>query len=210
MKQLSYIYTYMSSLLDFPPTPSHSSRSSQSTELSSLYYSFPLAVSPIIVHMSVLISQFMPHSPSPHVSTYTVSTSESLFLPWKQMRVWSVAQSCLTLCNPMGCCLPDSSVHGIFQAQILEWVAISSSQGSFAPRDQTCISCIGRHIICATGETQKQVHLYYFSRVICRDMDGSKALLFLSNKYFVGWQLYCISRCIFGRIMNIRILQFIC
>ena len=42
-----------------------------------------------------------------------------------------VAQSCLTLCDPMDCSLPDSSFHGILQARILEWVAISSSRGSF-------------------------------------------------------------------------------
>ena len=40
-------------------------------------------------------------------------------------------QSCLTLCNPMDCSPPGSSVHGIFQARILEWVAISSSQRIF-------------------------------------------------------------------------------
>ena len=38
-----------------------------------------------------------------------------------------VAQSCLTLCNPMDCSLPGSSVHGIFQARVLEWVAIAFS-----------------------------------------------------------------------------------
>ena len=37
--------------------------------------------------------------------------------------------SCLTLCNPMDCSLPGSSVHGIFQARVLEWVAISFSRG---------------------------------------------------------------------------------
>ena len=41
-----------------------------------------------------------------------------------------VAQSCLTLCNPMDCGLPDSSVHGILQARILEWVAKPSSRRS--------------------------------------------------------------------------------
>ena len=46
------------------------------------------------------------------------------------MRVCSVAQFCLTLCDPMDCSLPGSSVHGILQARILEWVAISSSRGS--------------------------------------------------------------------------------
>ena len=44
-----------------------------------------------------------------------------------------VTQSCLTLCNTMDCSLPGSSVHGISQARILEWVAISSSKGSSCP-----------------------------------------------------------------------------
>ena len=60
-----------------------------------------------------------------------------------------VTQSCLTLCDPIDCSLPGSSVHGIFQAIVLEWVAISFSRGSAQPRDQTCISpisCIGRWI----------------------------------------------------------------
>ena len=48
-----------------------------------------------------------------------------------------VAQSCPTLCDPMDCSLPGSSVHKIFQARILEWVAISFSRGSSQPRDQT-------------------------------------------------------------------------
>ena len=41
-----------------------------------------------------------------------------------------VAQLCMTLCDPMDCSLPGSSVHGIFQARILEWVAISFSKRS--------------------------------------------------------------------------------
>ena len=52
-----------------------------------------------------------------------------------------VTQSCLTLCNPMDCSPPGSSVHGILQAGILEWVAISSSRGSSQPRDQTQTFC---------------------------------------------------------------------
>jgi len=42
-----------------------------------------------------------------------------------------VAQSCRTLCDPMDCCLPGSSVHGIFQVRILEWVAISNQHLNF-------------------------------------------------------------------------------
>ena len=53
-----------------------------------------------------------------------------------------VTQSCPTLCDPIDCSLPGSSVHGIFQAIVLEWVAISFSRGSSQPRAQTWVSCI--------------------------------------------------------------------
>ena len=53
-----------------------------------------------------------------------------------------VTQPCLTLCDPMDCSPPSSSVHGIFQARILECIAISSSRGSSQPRDWGHISCI--------------------------------------------------------------------
>ena len=46
-----------------------------------------------------------------------------------------VNQSCPTLCDPMDCSPPGSSIHGIFQARILEWVAILFSRGSSQPRD---------------------------------------------------------------------------
>ena len=67
-----------------------------------------------------------------------------------------VAQSCLTLCDPMYWSLPASSVHGILQARILEWVAISLSRGSSWPRDWTWVSHIaGRFFtIWATREAQ--------------------------------------------------------
>ena len=56
-----------------------------------------------------------------------------------------VAQSCLTLCDSMDCSLPGSSVHGILQARILEWVAIPFSRGSSQPRDGTQVSyTVGR------------------------------------------------------------------
>ena len=56
---------------------------------------------------------------------------------------WSeVGQSCPTPLDPMDCKLPCSSIHGIFQARILEWVAISFSRRSFQPRNWTQVSCI--------------------------------------------------------------------
>ena len=61
-------------------------------------------------------------------------------LIWSELRV--VTQSCLTLCDPVDCSLPGSSVHWILQARILEWVAISYSRRSSSPRNQTWVSCI--------------------------------------------------------------------
>ena len=73
------------------------------------------------------------------------------------------AQSCLTLCDPIGCSLPgSSSVHGILQARILGWVAISYFRGSSPPRDRThlfCVSCIDRWILYhwAPGDPTKSI-----------------------------------------------------
>ena len=75
---------------------------------------------------------------------------------WNRMSYWwnyklslilretkpSLTQSCPTLCNPVGCSPPRSFVHGIFQARVLEWAAISFSRGSSRPRDQTQVSRI--------------------------------------------------------------------
>ena len=58
------------------------------------------------------------------------------------VHAYIVAQLCLTLCNPMDCSLSGSSVHGILQARILEWVAMPSSRGSSQPKDQTQVSRI--------------------------------------------------------------------
>ena len=53
-----------------------------------------------------------------------------------------VAQSCLTLCDPMDSSLWSSSIHGIFQARVLEWAAISFSRGASQPKDRTLVSHI--------------------------------------------------------------------
>ena len=70
-----------------------------------------------------------------------------------------VAQSCPTLCKPMDCSLPGSSVHGIFQAIVLEWIAISFSKGSSQPRDGIQVSHIvdRRFTIWATREVLENV-----------------------------------------------------
>ena len=70
----------------------------------------------------------------------------------------SVTKPCLTPCDPMDCNPLGSSVHGISQSRILEWIAISSSRGSSWPRNWThisCITCIGKQILyhCVTWES---------------------------------------------------------
>ena len=61
---------------------------------------------------------------------------------WKCESESEVAQSCPTLCDPMACSLPGSSIHGIFQARVLEWGAIAFSRGSSRPRDRSQVSRI--------------------------------------------------------------------
>ena len=80
-----------------------------------------------------------------------------------------VTQVSLTLCKSLDCSLTGSLVHGISQAKILEWVAISYSRGSSQPRDRTrvsCFSCIGRQILyhCTTWEAFN-VYLWQMSGV---------------------------------------------
>ena len=97
----------------------------------------------------------------PHSLSYLLSglLQEKLVHPvlveCKQQPHWGhtcvpLLQSCLTLCDPMDFSWSGSSVCGILQARILEWVAIPSSRRSSLPRDWTClfyVSCIGRHVL---------------------------------------------------------------
>ena len=87
--------------------------------------------------------------------------------------------TCPTLCDPIGCSPPGSSVHGVFQARIPQWVAISSSRGSSQSWDQiqiSCVSCIGRKILyhCTTWgapsthvSSIKKCHFMHHSFRIC-------------------------------------------
>ena len=76
-------------------------------------------------------------------------------------------------CDPMDCSLPGASVHGILQARILEWVAISFSRVSSWPRDRICISCIGRQVLYlwATGEAIDLLALlfpFWYKSIKCK------------------------------------------
>ena len=84
------------------------------------------------------------------------STSVKLHL--KKVKVL-VTQSCLTHCAPVDCSPPGSSVHGILQARILEWVAVPISRGSCRARDPTRVSCIaGRLSLRRTNKLECHYH----------------------------------------------------
>ena len=90
------------------------------------------------------------------------------------------AQSCPTLCDPMDHSIPCSSVHGILQARILEWVAISFSRKSYPYRDWTPISCISRQVLYhwATREAHKKIiSAYKFIIIIIIFTENSLGLL---------------------------------
>ena len=84
------------------------------------------------------------------MSTVSVNTQQSreecyedpLLIKLAAASEVKVAQLCSTLCRPMDCYPPGSSVHGVLQARVLEWVAISFSRGSFQSKDSTQVSCI--------------------------------------------------------------------
>ena len=89
------------------------------------------------------------HCPSPPTQNiYILNPHSQCFRMWLHLEVGSLKRcvrakslhSCPTLCDPMDCSLPGSSVHGIFQARLLEWVAVSFSRGSSWPRDRTQVS----------------------------------------------------------------------
>ena len=118
----------------------------------------------------------------------------------------SVAQSCLTLCNPMDSSPQGSFVLGIFQARILTWVAISSFRGSSPPRGRSqvsCVFCTGRWILyhCATGKALcigKLSELsVYFPHLKTYPLKDTKIVYFLTYskfplqlKYMIVWDRY--------------------
>ena len=83
------------------------------------------------------------------------------------------AQSCPTVCDPMACSLPGSSVQGILQARILEWVTMPSFRGSSQPRDRTQISCMSLVLQADSllselpGKSLSLNRTSYICRIIC-------------------------------------------
>ena len=111
-----------------------------------LNYRTKLALTPYFLHASSTISSRL-STPAPQ--------DAQVVLKWSE-----VCQSCPALCGPMDCSLPGSAVHGIFQARILEWAAISFSRGSSQPRDRTQVFCIADRR-CTIWATREALKLYY-------------------------------------------------
>ena len=100
---------------------------------------------------------------------FTAEPAEKSYIYiWSEVKWSEVPQSCPTLCDPMDCSLPGSSIHGILQARVLEWVAVCFSRRSSQPRDQTRVSRIaGRHYhLSHQGRLiYIYIYIYIYSRV---------------------------------------------
>ena len=83
-------------------------------------------------------------------------------------------QSCPTLGDPKDCSSPGSSVHGVLQARILEWVAIPFSRGSSGPRDRTLVSCTAGRFstIWVTGKPAEDIKKYMGLKASIHDPKG--------------------------------------
>ena len=132
-------------MLSFKPTFSFSSF----TYNKRLYSSSSLHAIRVVSSAYLRLLIFLPEILIPACA----SSSPAFLVMYSAYKLWKeseseVAQSCLTLCNPVDSSIPDSSIHGILQARILEWVAISFSWESSQPRYQTLVSHIaGRFFI---------------------------------------------------------------
>ena len=115
--------------------PSFLSRLPISNYLNGINFSMFLKVSSKMMFLSIF---FIP----PTNSFFTVTYA------W--VCILSCFSQCSSLCDPMDCSPPGSSVHGILQARILKWVAMLSFRGSSRPRDRTWVShvpCFGRGVL---------------------------------------------------------------
>ena len=104
-----------------------------------------------------------------------------------------VAQLCPTLCDPMDCSPPGSSIHGIIRARVLEWIVIPFSKASFWPRGRIWVSCItyGFFTIWATRE----IHICIFKT------DGCLCVMVV-RLFFVSLLVFCEYKNYYGLVLS--------
>ena len=108
-------------------------------------------------------------------------TGNSELTPLRPLCDDLVTQSCWTLCDPMDCSLLGSSVHGISQARMLEWVTMPFSRGSFQPRGRIWASCIAvscpvPYPILSPSFSSSLSRKKVFCSLMCRKIVGEAAL----------------------------------
>ena len=168
-------------------------------------------------HVNISIELNTPFSNFPNSQIpFALNFPNHAFHLVMSLRWGEVTQSCPTLCDPTDRSLPGSSIHGIFQARILEWVAISFSRGSSRPRDQTEVSRIvdRRFTVWATREKSllTWVSLFFHPDMLKRSgycsADCSTSCSFLVASIWHLWSLFlseqdCRSRVPWIRVKNI-------
>ena len=110
-----------------------------------------------------------------------------------------VTQLCPILCDPTDCTLPGSSVYGILQARILEWIAIPFSRGSFPPRDWTQVSCITGRLFTIWATGKKGEYRNFFRRGMLRCQKWG----------FYPGGLSCVPSFILSRWWRLGVLNFV-
>ena len=144
-----------------------------------------------------------------HAASHGAAKSRTQMI-WTDIAVCAVlclvVQSCLTLCDPVACNPPGSSVHEILQARLLEWVAMSSSKGSSRPRDCTQSPALQAHLSHQVSPGILEWVAYPFSRgsFWCRNRTRASCI---AGRFFTSWatreahiaiQMYTfIHRCIY-------------
>ena len=104
---------------------------------------------------------------------------------------------CLTLCNTMDCSLPSSSVHGILQASILEWVAIPFSRESSQPRDGSQVSCVAGRLYHLSHQgipcRGKQASKLYMLKNVCHTPKDKQNPFFHSSLFIWGLFIFLMK-----------------
>ena len=119
----------------------------------------------------------------------------------------SVTKLCQNLCDPVDYSLPGSFVHGIFQARILEWVAISFLRGSFQPRDRTLVSCLAGGFSTAMPPGKPICYFRAKQKLEQKIFDIKRLLIFLrwNNGTEVKKNSYLLRQIFMGIILPIKL-----